>query len=156
MSTTGQRERSICNFWLSGEITNARIDDRTLCRSFQVLLQVACSPYWTMNGRLIIAILTTCCEAFENGNQAVRTAAQAATSQTLRSFCLFLGNHRNHRQRRGGCEKKKERNDGVGLASAMPRDGDSFFLLPLPLLPLQMQQCLVDKLQDCVPCKKPA
>ncbi|XP_014227579.1 brefeldin A-inhibited guanine nucleotide-exchange protein 3 [Trichogramma pretiosum] len=100
----------------------------------KVLLQVACCPYWTMNGRLIIATLTTCCEAFEHGNQAVKTAAQAATSQTLRSFCLFLD------------EECREMDENARRNKNVRERGVSCFNEALPIL--QYICCKLDEAQN--------
>ncbi|XP_043482060.1 brefeldin A-inhibited guanine nucleotide-exchange protein 3 isoform X2 [Leptopilina heterotoma] len=127
------------SLWLPAQMLHAMgsilsQSDDTQTDMLKVLLQVACSQYWTMNGRLIIAILTTCCEAFENGNQAVRTAAQAATSQTLRSFCLFLD------------EECQEMDENAKRNKNVRERGVSCFNEALPIL--QYICCKLDEAQN--------
>lgn len=57
----------------------------------RVVLSLACSASWALNGRLVMLLISRCGEAYENGTQPVRAAAQAAASQTLTAFCSFLG-----------------------------------------------------------------
>ncbi|KAJ8686702.1 hypothetical protein QAD02_022496 [Eretmocerus hayati] len=127
------------SLWLPAQMLHAMgsilsQSDDTQTDMLKVLLQVACCPYWTMNGRLIIAILTTCCEAFEHGNQAVKTAAQAATSQTLRSFCLFLD------------EECQEMDENAKRNRNIRERGVSCFNEALPIL--QYICCKLDEAQN--------
>uniref|UniRef100_A0A8W7PR30 SEC7 domain-containing protein n=1 Tax=Anopheles coluzzii TaxID=1518534 RepID=A0A8W7PR30_ANOCL len=51
---------------------------------------MACSQTCTLNGRLLIEMLSKCGECWENGSRAVKAASLAAGSQCLRTFCAFL------------------------------------------------------------------
>lgn len=57
----------------------------------RVVLNLACTASWALNGRLVMLLLSRCGEAYELGTQPVRAASQAAASQTLTAFCTFLG-----------------------------------------------------------------
>ncbi|KRT82856.1 hypothetical protein AMK59_4763, partial [Oryctes borbonicus] len=52
----------------------------------RVVLSLACSASWALNGRLVMLLISRCGETYENGTQPVRAAAQAAASQTLTAF----------------------------------------------------------------------
>lgn len=51
---------------------------------------MACSANATLNGRLLIEVLSRCHEFWEYGTRSVKASALAAASQTIRTFCSFL------------------------------------------------------------------
>ncbi|XP_032597271.1 brefeldin A-inhibited guanine nucleotide-exchange protein 3 isoform X2 [Drosophila grimshawi] len=62
----------------------------TVVNVLRLFLAMACSPACTLNGRLLIEILSRCGECWEMGSRAIKAASLAAASQCLRTFCAFL------------------------------------------------------------------
>ncbi|XP_063904392.1 brefeldin A-inhibited guanine nucleotide-exchange protein 3 isoform X1 [Zophobas morio] len=83
------------SLWLPAQLLLATSSMLSQCEDTQVqllrvVLNLACSASWALNGRLVMLLISRCGEAYENGTQPVRAAAQAAASQTLTAFCTFL------------------------------------------------------------------
>lgn len=51
---------------------------------------MACAPTCTLNGRLLIEVLSRCSEFWESGTRSIKAASLASASQCLRTFCSFL------------------------------------------------------------------
>lgn len=84
------------SLWLPAQLLSATASMLTHCEDTQVhilrvMLNMACSTSWALNGRLVMLLINRCGDAYETGTQPVRAAAQAAASQTLMAFCTFLG-----------------------------------------------------------------
>ncbi|XP_025836483.1 brefeldin A-inhibited guanine nucleotide-exchange protein 3 isoform X2 [Agrilus planipennis] len=83
------------SLWLPAQLLNATTTILTHCEDTQVhvlrvFLNMACGTSLALNGRLVILLINRFGEAYENGTQPIRAAAQAAASQTLTAFCAFL------------------------------------------------------------------
>lgn len=74
---------------VSGPTTNA-FHEETLVNVLRLFLAMACSPTCTLNGRLLIELLSRCGECWDRGSRAVKAASLAAASQCLRTMCAFL------------------------------------------------------------------
>lgn len=71
-------------------ITGSGVNEDIVVNVLRLYLGMACSPTCTLNGRLLIEILSRCGESWEHGTRAIRAASLAAASQCLRTFCIFL------------------------------------------------------------------
>lgn len=70
--------------------TTGSFHEETLVNVLRLFLAMACSPTCTLNGRLLIELLSRCGECWDHGSRAVRAASLAAASQCLRTLCAFL------------------------------------------------------------------
>ena len=65
-------------------------NEETVVNVLRLFLSMACSPNVTLNGRLLIEVLSRCGEFWEYGTRSVKAASLASASQCLRTFCNFL------------------------------------------------------------------
>ncbi|XP_052900381.1 brefeldin A-inhibited guanine nucleotide-exchange protein 3 [Anopheles moucheti] len=84
------------SLWLPAQLLRATsslstiANEDTVVNVLRLILAMACSQTCTLNGRLLIEMLSKCGECWENGSRAVKAASLAAGSQCLRTFCAFL------------------------------------------------------------------
>uniref|UniRef100_A0A182N0W9 SEC7 domain-containing protein n=1 Tax=Anopheles dirus TaxID=7168 RepID=A0A182N0W9_9DIPT len=84
------------SLWLPAQLLRATASlsatahEDTVVNVLRLVLAMACAPTCTLNGRLLIEVLSRCGECWEGGSRAVRAASLAAGSQCLRTFCAFL------------------------------------------------------------------
>lgn len=64
--------------------------EETVVNVLRLFLSMACSPNITLNGRLLIEVLSRCGEFWEYGTRSTKAASLASASQCLRTFCNFL------------------------------------------------------------------
>lgn len=74
----------------TASVTTQQSTEETLVHVLRLFLGMACSSTCTLNGRLLIEILSRSGENWENGTRAVKAASLAAASQCLRTFSAFL------------------------------------------------------------------
>lgn len=98
------------SLWLPAQLLRATssisaqgstVGEDTIVNVLRLFLAMACSPTCTLNGRLLIEILSKCGECWEYGSRAVRAASLAAASQCLRTFCAFLKDEAEEVQKTG-------------------------------------------------------
>lgn len=81
--------------WLPSQLLRATSgittgNEENIINILRLFLAMACSPTCTLNGRLLIELLSRCGEYWESGSRAVKASSLAASSQTLSTFCNFL------------------------------------------------------------------
>ena len=84
------------SLWLPAQLLrstssiSAQGNEDNIVNVLRLFLSMACAPTCTLNGRLLIEVLSRCGECWENGSRAVKCASLATASQCLRTFCTFL------------------------------------------------------------------
>uniref|UniRef100_T1J3I1 SEC7 domain-containing protein n=1 Tax=Strigamia maritima TaxID=126957 RepID=T1J3I1_STRMM len=87
--------------------------DEVQVEILKVLLNMVCTNWWTMNSKMIQQIFQLCLDSYTEGGSAVRTAAQATASQTLRSFCNYLDEEAKCQQKNPFQQTTGENNDDI-------------------------------------------
>ncbi|XP_060521319.1 brefeldin A-inhibited guanine nucleotide-exchange protein 3 [Cylas formicarius] len=133
------------SLWLPAQLLLATSSMLSHCEDTQVhilrvVLNLACTASWALNGRLVMLLLSRCGDAYETGTQPIRAAAQAAASQTLTVFCTFLDEECQEILQ----QQQKHKNSGSSAEVYMKTSAVACFNEAIPVT-----QYICSKLEEC-------